>query len=184
MAGPALFGSVRPATVIGAGLTLAAAGFAVVAQAGGLEWVIAGSVLFSLGLSPVAGLSTELVVGSAPPERAGAASGMSETSAELGGALGIAVLGSIGTAVYRSQIAIPAGVPQTAGEAARDTPGGGAAAGEELPLQLASELLDAVRDAFTEALQTAALTSAVLAAGAAAVAYVLLRGERNPGATA
>ena len=39
------------------------------------------------------------------PERAGVASGISETGAELGGALGIAVLGSIGVAVYRSQIA-------------------------------------------------------------------------------
>jgi DHA2 family multidrug resistance protein-like MFS transporter len=42
-------------------------------------------------------------VGSAPPERAGAASGISETSSELGGALGLALLGTIGTAVYRGQ---------------------------------------------------------------------------------
>jgi DHA2 family multidrug resistance protein-like MFS transporter len=60
--------------------------------------------VFALGLSPVASLATDLTVGSAPPERAGAASGLSETSAELGGALGVAVLGSIGTVVYRSML--------------------------------------------------------------------------------
>jgi DHA2 family multidrug resistance protein-like MFS transporter len=90
------------------------------------------------------------------------------------------VLGSLGAAVYRSEIAIPDGVPPAAREAARDTAGGGAAVGEELPLQVASELLEAVRFAFTEALQAAALGSAVLAAGAAAVAYLLLRRESAP----
>src|SRR5207253_8309599 len=58
-----------------------------------------GSVIYSLGLSPVVILATDLIVGSAPVERAGAASAISETSSELGGALGIAVLGSIGVAV-------------------------------------------------------------------------------------
>ena len=46
-------------------------------------------------------LTTDLIVGAAPPERAGAASAISETGVEFGGALGIALLGSIGTAVYR-----------------------------------------------------------------------------------
>lgn len=49
-----------------------------------------------LAISPVVTLATNLVVGSAPPERAGAASAISETSAEFGGALSIAILGSIG----------------------------------------------------------------------------------------
>jgi DHA2 family multidrug resistance protein-like MFS transporter len=63
------------------------------------------------------------MVGTAPPERAGAASGISETSSEFGGALGIAILRVIGTAVYRGQVAdtVPAGVPPEAAAAARDT---------------------------------------------------------------
>ncbi|MEZ0291952.1 MAG: MFS transporter [Solirubrobacteraceae bacterium] len=177
LAAPVL-GGIRPAHVVGGGLALAAVGFALIAQAGGIGWVVAGSVLFSLGLSPVAGLATELVVGAAPPERAGAASGMSETGAELGGALGIAVLGSIGAAVYRSQIAIPAGVPDAAGEAARDTPGGAVAAGESLPGGLAADLLHAVDVAFTDAFQAAAITSALVAAAAAVLATLLLRRVR------
>ncbi len=87
----------------------------------GIGLVVVGSVLISLALSPVFTLTTELVVGSAPPEKAGAASGISETGAELGGALGIAILGSIGAAVYRSGLdTLPAGLPsQAAGAFAR-----------------------------------------------------------------
>ena len=46
-------------------------------------------------------MSTDLIIGAAPAERAGAAAAISETGSEMGGALGIAVLGSIGTAIYR-----------------------------------------------------------------------------------
>ena len=70
-----------------------------------------GTTLFALGFAPVFTLTTDLIVGSAPPERAGAASAMSETSAEFGGALGIAIFGSIGVAIYRDMIGDgPAGV--------------------------------------------------------------------------
>src|SRR5205807_8288742 len=56
-------------------------------------------------LAPAFTLSTDLVIGSAPPERAGAAAALSETGSELGGALGIAILGTIGTGGYRSSMA-------------------------------------------------------------------------------
>jgi MFS transporter, DHA2 family, multidrug resistance protein len=57
-------------------------------------------VLQSIGLAPVFTLTNDLIMATAPPERAGAASGISETASELGGALGIALLGSLATAVY------------------------------------------------------------------------------------
>ncbi len=99
---PRIVRRVRPAVVIGTGLAMAAAGLGVLTQveaSGGLAALVAASLVISLGLAPVLTLTTDLIVGSVPPERAGAASGMSETAAELGGALGIAILGSIGTAV-------------------------------------------------------------------------------------
>ena len=71
----------------------------------GICLIVVASIVISLGLAPVITLATELIVGSAPPEQAGAATGMSETSGELGGALGIAILGSVGTAVYRTEVA-------------------------------------------------------------------------------
>ena len=90
---------VRPAYLMGAGLAVAGVGLVILSQVGGsngLAVVVIGSVVISLGLAPVFGLTTEMIVGSAPPERAGAASGISETGLELGGALGISLLGSLG----------------------------------------------------------------------------------------
>jgi DHA2 family multidrug resistance protein-like MFS transporter len=105
-----------------AGLVLGAFGFALLTRvddANGLALVVAGSVLFSVGLAPLTTLSTDLMIGAAPPERAGAASAVAETTSEFGGALGIAVLGSIGAAAYRGHLAdtMPAGVPPAAAEA-------------------------------------------------------------------
>ena len=148
------------------------------AGAPGCAVIVTGYVVFSLGLAPVFTLTTDLIVGAAPPERAGAASAISETSAEFGGALGIAILGSIGTAVYRSAMAdaVPAGVPPEAAEAAASTLGGAVAVAEQLPGQLGAALLDAAREAFTQALQLTAVISAVVAIGLAFLAALMPRG--------
>src|SRR5712671_4098485 len=101
---PMIARRVYPARVVAAGLALAAVGFGVLTRVGGTPGVavlVTGFVVYSLGLAPVFTLATDLIVGTAPPERAGAAAAISETGSELGGALGIAILGSIGTAVYR-----------------------------------------------------------------------------------
>jgi len=116
-------------------------------------------------------------VGSAPPERAGAASGISETAAELGGALGIAILGSIGIAVYRSQLAsnLPAGVLAEAAEAARGTLGGAVGVARQLPGQTGQALLEVARGAFVSGLHVAAAISAGVAVIAAIITVVALR---------
>jgi DHA2 family multidrug resistance protein-like MFS transporter len=143
--------------------------------------IVAGSVVYSLGLSPVVILATDLIVGSAPVERAGAASAISETSSELGGALGIAILGSIGTAVYRLHMgdALPAGVPPDAAEAARATLGGAAAIAAKLPDQAGAELLRAAREAFTRAFELTSAINGALAIGTAILAAILLRRVRG-----
>ena len=177
---PRIVRNVRAAYVIGAGLALAAVGLAILTQIAGpngLAMVVLGSIVISLGLAPVFSLTTELIVGSAPPEKAGAASGISETGSELGGALGISVLGSIGVALYRGRLneALPADVPADAAAAARDTLGGAVAAASQLPGQLGTSVLDAARDAFVYGMQVATTISAVLAVGVAILAVVMLR---------
>ncbi len=89
----------------------------------------------------------------------------------------MAILGSIGAAVYRGELAgvSRAGVPSEAAEAAHDTLGGAVAAADGLPDALAVELLDASREAFTQALQVTAVTSATIVLGIAIVGVVLLR---------
>ena len=166
--------------VIAGGLALAAIGFGLLAQLDEqTSFVIlaAGLAISSLGLAPVFTLATDLVVGSAPPERAGSASAISETTAELGGALGIAILGSVGTAIYRSEVsqAIPAGVPDKAREVAVDTLGGAVGVAEQLPAELGSLLLDSARSAFIHGLQLTVVISVAVAAAAAVLVFVALR---------
>jgi DHA2 family multidrug resistance protein-like MFS transporter len=184
MLAPLVARRVRPAFVMAGGLALSAVGFGMLTQvdaASGFGVLVAGSVVLALGAAPVGTLATDVIVGSAPPERAGAASGISETSAEFGGALGIAILGSIGTAVYRSEVAnaIPNDLPSGAAEAARDTLGGAVAAADELPDRLGAGLLVAAREAFTHGLQLTAITSAALTLGMAILAVALLRHART-----
>jgi MFS transporter, DHA2 family, multidrug resistance protein len=181
---PRILRRVRPAYVIGGGLGLAAVGLGVLTRVGGsadLATLVAASVIADLGLAPVFTATTDLIVSSAPPERAGAASGISETGTELGGALGIAILGSIGVAIYRSELArtLPAGIPRQAAAAARDTLGGAVGAAHQLPAGAGAALLAAARQAFTTGLQVTAVISAAVAAGIAVLATVLLRGVRG-----
>jgi MFS transporter, DHA2 family, multidrug resistance protein len=180
---------VAPAFTMAGGLVFAAAGFGLLTQvdgASGLAVLIAGSVIYSLGISPVVILATDLIVGSAPVERAGAASAISETSSELGGALGIAVLGSIGIAVYRGAMAdsVLIELPAEAAEAARATLGGAVAVAERLPEQVRLELLGTARAAFARAFQLTAAISAAIVLVLAPLALVLLRrvgGEAGEG---
>src|SRR5262245_12667775 len=190
---PRLLRRVRPAWVVGGGLGVAAVGLGVLTQVGGsadadLAVLGGASLLVSLGLAPVFTATTDLIVSSAPPERAGAASGISETGAELGGALGIAILGSIGVAVYRAQLAdtLPAGVPGQAATIARDTLGGAVGVAAQLPGTAGAALVEAAREAFTQGMQLTVTLSAAVAVGAAVLATVQLRtvpasAEAEPG---
>ena len=181
---PVLVRWVRPALVMAGGLALATGGFGVLVQvpdSDGLASLVAASVIFALGLSPVFTLATDLIVGSASPERAGAASAVAETSSELGGALGIATLGTIGTAVYRSQVAdgVPDDPPVEAAEPARETLGGAVAAADGLPDRIAAEFLGSASEAFTHGLQVAAGVSAVLVFAAAVAVLAVFHRARE-----
>jgi DHA2 family multidrug resistance protein-like MFS transporter len=176
---PVLARRVRPAFVMAAGLVLAAAGLGLFTLLGpaGLALLVTGSVVFSLALAPVDTLATDLAVGAAPPERAGAASALTETAAEFGGALGIAILGVIGTGIYRGQLTgtLPPGIPSATAAAARDTLGGAVAAAGNLPGQTGEVLVRVARQAFTQGLHVAFAVSAAAALGAAVLAAIELR---------
>ncbi len=181
---PKIIHRFRPAVVMASGLTVAALGLLGLTQVGGansLAVILVSIGVTALALAPVITLSTELVVGSAPPERAGVASGISETSAELGGALGIAVLGSIGTAIYRADMAtgIPEGVPAAAAATAEDTLGGAVSVATRLPDDLGDALLDVAQAAFTRGLRVTTAIAAVVAVGVAILAASMLRGIRG-----
>jgi DHA2 family multidrug resistance protein-like MFS transporter len=177
---PLIVRRVPPMIVITVGLVLAALGYGWLTQVevdSHVLVMIGGNIVSALGLAPVFTLTTDLIVGAAPPERAGAASAISETASELGGAIGIAILGSVGTAVYRRVIDVDQieGVPTEAAIAARDTLGGAAVAAETLPGPAGTQLLGAARDAFTLSLETVGAISGVVMLVAAATALFAWR---------
>jgi DHA2 family multidrug resistance protein-like MFS transporter len=177
---------VRPAVTMGVSLILAATGLIVLTQVGapgGLAPLVAASLAISLGLSPVLTLTTDLIVGSAPPERAGAASGLSETAIEMGGSLGIAILGSIGVAIYRGEVAdsLPTGLPAESAAVARDTLGGAVAVAGQLPASIGEPLLTAARDAFIHGMHLTSGLAAIAALGLAVLAATSLRHLRPAG---
>src|SRR6266487_579639 len=179
---PVMVRRVQPAFVIAASLVLAVIGFGILTQIGGSSdlWIIvAGSVLVSFGLIPVITLATDLIVGTVPPERAGVASGLSETSSELGGALGIALLGSAATALYGSQIesTLPGGVPPHIAQVARSTLGGALSVASQLPHAPGLALIALARAAFADASMLMFSLCGGIALLAALMAVVLLRGR-------
>lgn len=185
-----LVATVRPGHIVAVGLVLGAIGFGVITQVeagSALVLILSGSAVMSVGVGMVSTLGTDLVVTTAPPERAGAASALSETGNELGGALGIAVLGSIGAAVYRSQMnSLPTtdGIPAPVSDAAGETLPGAVAVAPSLPGGAGTVLLDNAFAAFTHGLQAVAATGAVVLLLAAVVVGYLLRNvePKNSGA--
>ncbi|MCX5171676.1 MFS transporter [Streptomyces antibioticus] len=162
---------VARAHVVTAGFAIAAAGYALLALAGtdAMWLVLAACGVLASGIVMVISQMTDLALGTVPAERAGSASSLLETGTEFGGALGMAVLGSIGTAIYRHEM--PAAAPAPA----RETLGGALAVAHELPGRAGDALAAAAREAFTTGMRGAALAGALVLATAAVTAVSTLR---------
>lgn len=142
-----------------------------------LAVAIVGSGLLAFGLVMILTLVADLVVGTVAPERAGAASALMETCSEFGGALGIAVLGSIGLAVYRIHLGdtLPTGLNPEQRHAATRTLADATSTSSHLAQPASSELFHAAARAFTDSLQTVATAAASVTLLLALLAAALLR---------
>jgi MFS transporter, DHA2 family, multidrug resistance protein len=154
------FGAVRTAA---SALVVAAAGFGVLTRAGtsSLALVLVGASLLACGLVAVMTLASDAVMDSLDPSSAGAGAAVSEASSELGGALGIALLGSAGTAAYHAYAAGHLSPPLAAGPAGHSLPGAWAHAAA-LPHGAATHLVEVARSAYVHGLHVAAITGAVV----------------------
>ncbi|MEU5631277.1 MFS transporter [Streptomyces rishiriensis] len=162
------------AHVVTAGFAIGAAGYGLLTLTGAdaLWLVLTASGTLASGIVMVISQMTDLAMGAAPAERAGSASSLLETGAEFGGALGMAVLGSVGTAIYRHDM------PSTAPAQARETLGGALAIAGHLPGRTGDALATAAREAFVHGMQGAAIAGAAILAGAAVAATATLRRNR------
>ncbi len=176
---PILVRRIRPAFVIALGMVFVAIGFGMIALIGtnSLALVVIGNTILSIGFGFTFTLTSDMIITAAPPERAGAASAISETSNELGGSLGIAILGSLGLAIYRSQIAasVPASIPAEAVKSAQETLGGALATAGQLGDPLGTALLNIARESFAHALQVTSVIGFVVVIGLGILAIMALR---------
>lgn len=161
---------------IAAGLGITAVGGVLLALAEGqpsLLWVILALVVMALGSGIAMTLSVDAVLSAVPSNRAGAASAISETAYELGVALGIAVLGSVMTAVYRANLVLPTGLDEETTRAVRESFASAHRVLVDQPAILAS-----AEGAFTLAMQVAAFASAGLTVVAAIIALRFIPADK------
>jgi DHA2 family multidrug resistance protein-like MFS transporter len=175
---PRLARRFRAEFVLGFGMLVAAGGILLFTKVGtdgsdSMVLVVLGMSVASFGMGPQGVLCTEMVIGSVPARKAGAASAMSETTGEFGIAMGIALFGSIGTAVYRDELTLPPGLPGGTEAAESLASATNVAAG--LDQHLATALLTPAREAFTSGVHTVAAIGAVVVAVFAVVGMVALR---------
>ncbi|MDN3496604.1 MFS transporter [Planococcus sp. APC 4015] len=166
-----------PRVVVPVALAFSVLGYAVVPLATGPEslWLlIAAFVSLGIGIGAAETVSNELILASAPPSKAGAASAVSETAYELGAVLGTAVLGGILTSLYRANLVLPAGLPADAAAASRETLAGAVHASEQLGGEMGAALQDAAAHAFDAGVGTTALIGAGLVVLAAVIAATTL----------
>ncbi|MGW0194616.1 MFS transporter [Nonomuraea sp. NPDC003201] len=165
---PALARRVGTAYVMAGGFAVGAVGLFLhtqVPSAGGTGLVVTGLVLASAGIALPMGVGNGVIMTAAPAEKAGSAASLSETGGEFGVAVGVAALGSLGSAVYRGQL--PEHLPV---EAVRESITAAVIAAKDQP-----DLLDLARAAFTTGLNTVAMVSAITFIGLAALTLAILR---------
>ncbi|GHJ50171.1 MFS transporter [Catellatospora sp. TT07R-123] len=168
---------VRKAHLVCGGFLIALVGFAalqLVKATSPLWLLLVCAMLYAVGLVVVMSLGTEMIVGAVPVEQAGAASAVSETGTEFGGALGMALLGSLGAAVYRHEVPVPAGLEDSAGTI-RETLAGAAAVARTLPGPAAHDLLTSAKAAFSTGMHAAAFGAVAVMALGAVIALIALR---------
>ncbi|MFE4541321.1 MFS transporter [Arthrobacter sp. NPDC056727] len=173
---------VRPGFVVAAGLALSATGYGLVTfgnHDGGPAALLAALLVLALGVGSAETISNDLILGAVPAEKSGAAAAISETGYEVGSLLGTAVLGSILTASYQQQLALPEAVAQTvpaaSAEQATETLAGAVELAGTLPAPLAEALTAAAGAAFDSGVHITAAIALGLMAGASVLAAVVLR---------
>jgi DHA2 family multidrug resistance protein-like MFS transporter len=175
--GAVLIKSLGRAGTVTLGCAASAIGFALYSRIDlttGYPYLVVTMAVFGIGLALVLTVATDTVLGVVPKERAGAASAISETATELGGALGIAVLGSLLGSLYRDGLVLPGGLSAAAADSARDTLGGAMQVAAQVPGGPA--LLASAREAFVNGLQVTMVGAAGLMVVVTGVAWVALKG--------
>ena len=156
--------------VVTAGMLTFATGLAIAATittATGYGRLAIAMVFMGAGMGLAGAPATESIMGALPPDRAGIGSAVNDTTRELGGALGVATVGSIVSSLYSNQLALPTRVPAPAADAARESLG----AAIQISGEVGTEVADAAREAFVHAMSRGSIVVAVVAGIGALIAW-------------
>jgi EmrB/QacA subfamily drug resistance transporter len=169
--------------IVSLGLLLVAGAlllFSRVSDTSGYGLIAAVLIIIGLGMGLAMAPATDSIMGSLPPEKAGVGSAMNDTTREIGGALGVAILGSIATASYASSIIGNKSFPllekasPEAAAAVKSSVGAASLVAEKLPAAFARALTAAANDAFIHGVDRAVVVGAVVALAGSIVAFVFL----------
>jgi hypothetical protein len=181
-AAPALARRAGPRAVLSCGLLMIGAGLAAVALTSSVDSyspIAAGLLLVGGGMGLTMPTAEDVVLSSVEPDDAGVGAGANSTNLQLGGSLGVALLGSIAVTTYRNHLAHVANVPSAALHAARPSLYAAAATALQQPGGKRGPLFTAAEYGFSQGLHSALLVGAsVSIVGAVAVAR--LRSPQPP----
>jgi EmrB/QacA subfamily drug resistance transporter len=142
-------------------------------QDSGYGRFVIGLVVMALGMANVMAPATESIMGSLPRAKAGVGSAVNDTTRQVGGALGVAVIGSALASIYGSQVrsAVPAGAPPEVAARVGDSVGAAMEAGAQIGGSTGAALVRAAQDAFVDGMHlgvaigaAAAFVGAIIAA--------------------
>lgn len=173
-----------PRVVAVVGALLMASGFGLVEltdrQSTYFGLIIWSMMLMAAGLALISGPCTQVIMDALTPEQAGAGSAINDTTREIGGTLGVAVLGSVLTSVYAANVGVrleDLGVPQAAREIAEQSVMAGVEVAVRAPAQVADGIRGAVADVFIDGLQQATWVAVGISVVSAVVGGWAMRGR-------
>ncbi len=181
---PKLVNHYHPFNIIIVGLIMAALGFFLITWVNsysGVAILVVSAFIYSLGLAPIFTLTTDIIVSAAPPERAGVASAISETGSEFGGALGIAILGSIGIFIFRKDVenSLAGKIPEDTLLSAKQTLSAAIIEAENLSSGQSNALISTAKLAFVSGMKAAAIVCAVLVLLMAFLMWIRMKKEKQ-----
>ncbi len=182
-----LVGRLGTKALVGAGLLIITGGLALLSTAtvesgyGLLALVLA---ILGCGMGLTMPPATDSIMGALPPEQAGVGSAVNDTTRQLGGALGVAILGSILSSAYRDTMAgatALGALPAPLAGAARDSVGAATVIARQLGGGAATAILAVAHAAFIDAMGRAVIVAAAVAGLGALIALLFLPARASEG---
>ena len=130
-------------------------------------------IVLGLGMGLTTAPATEAIMGVVPKEKAGIGSAINDTTREVGGTLGVAVIGSVFASLYASHLSLPAGLPAEAAHAARDSVGGAFIAAQRVADVGLGPIADQLRAAASTSFFDGFAVGCLVAAGVAALGAII-----------